>query len=489
MDDGIRMPFGKESFARSLDPNPTYNQAAPFLVSSKGRFIWSEDPFSFAFRDDELEITSKRSHVTLDEGHSDLQNAYKAAQKQYFTPQGKLPDPVLFTAPQYNTWIELMYDQREDKILSYAEEIVSQGFPPGVLMIDDNWQEDYGSWEFHPGRFSDPKAMVKRLHALGFKVMLWTCPFVSPDSAVARELASKDLLLKDEYGQFAIRQWWNGFSAVLDFTNEGAVTWYHEQNKRLMDDYGVDGFKLDGGDPTYYRDMDQAAIPAHASDHCRAYNLIGLDYPLNEYRAAWKCAGLPLAQRLADKAHSWGTNGLASLIPNGLAQGLMGYAFTCPDMIGGGEYQNFTAQSKNLDQELIVRYAQCSALFPMMQFSVAPWRVLDEQHLGYCLQAAKIHHDFGAEILELAQNAAITGEPIIRHMAYSFPKQGYEEIQDQFMLGNNLLVAPVLVKGARTKLVQFPPGTWFGDDGKAVKGPCQLEVDAPLGRLPRYRLL
>lgn len=190
---------------------------------------------------------------------------------------------------------------------------------------------------------------------------------------------------------------------------------------------------------------------------------------------------------LADKAHSWGADGLGSLIPNGLAQGLMGYAFTCPDMIGGGEYQNFTAHSKNLDQELIVRYAQCSALFPMMQFSAAPWRVLDEKHFNYCLNAARLHYKLGQEIFELAQHSALTGEPVIRHMAYVFPQQGFEDINDQFMLGNDLLVAPVVKQGVTTKNIRFPEERWVGDDGSVVEGPVSLEVRAPLARLPWYR--
>ncbi|MCG8514154.1 MAG: hypothetical protein MI740_08435, partial [Halanaerobiales bacterium] len=95
----------------------------------------------------------------------------------------------------YNTWIELMYDQNQEDILKYAHDIIDNGFPPGVLMIDDNWQEDYGKWDFYPSRFSNPKAMMDELHNLGFKVMMWVCPFVSPDCDVYRDLASKGAFL------------------------------------------------------------------------------------------------------------------------------------------------------------------------------------------------------------------------------------------------------------------------------------------------------
>jgi len=69
-----------------------------------------------------------------------------------------------------------------------------------------------------------------------------------------------------------------------------------------------------------------------------------------------------------------------------------------------------------------------------------------------------------------------------------FPDQGYEQIADQFLLGNEILVAPVLQPGRRSRSVVFPPGSWRGDDGSLVQGPTVQEVSAPLARLPWYRV-
>lgn len=485
--DGIHMPYRDKEFKQELNPNKTFNQAVPFLLSNKGRYIWSDDPFDFRVSDGFLYLENCRGDIIKEEGLHNLRGAYQEAQGRHFPPSGELPEELLFTSPQYNTWIELMYDQGEDKILKYAQDIVDNGFPQGVLMIDDNWQEDYGVWDFHPGRFQNPKAMIEKIHDLGFKVMMWVCPFVSPDSATFRKLKKKGFLIKDSLGRTAIRGWWNGYSAVLDFTNGDARKYFSEQLRFLMDEYGVDGFKFDGGDPKFYREEDLSYITAHPNVHCEKYASLGLDFRLNEYRACWKLGGQPLVQRLADKAHSWGNGGLAPLIPNGLAQGLMGYSFICPDMIGGGEYQNFLASSDNLDEELFVRYAQCSALFPMMQFSAAPWRVLSEEYNGYCLEAALLHKKMGIEILEIAKESAITGEPIMRHMAYNFPDAGYEHIKDQFMLREDILVAPVLEKGATNRQVTFPKGSWQDEDGIIIQGPVVQEVNAPINRLPWFR--
>lgn len=485
--DGIYMPYGDKNFKRELNPNKTFNQAVPFLVSNKGRYIWSDDPFDFRIEEGFLYIENCEGEIIKEEGFDSLKEAYKAAQNKHFPPSGKLPEELLFTAPQYNTWIELMYDQREDKILEYAQSIIDNGFPPGILMVDDNWQEDYGVWKFHAERFKNPKGMINKLHDLGFKVMLWVCPFVSPDSATFRDLAKKDFFIKDGNGEIAIREWWNGFSAVLDFTNEEVCKYFYGQLKSLVDEYGVDGFKFDAGDPVYYSKDDNCHVPSHPNVHCEKYGLFGLEFKLNEFRACWKNGGQPLVQRLSDKAHSWGYDGLATLIPNGLAQGLMGYSFVCPDMIGGGEYQSFLASSNNLDEELFVRYAQCSALFPMMQFSAAPWRVLSKKYSVYCLQAALLHKKMGLEILEIAKRSAITGEPIIRPMAYEFPEGNYENIHDQFMLGENILVAPVLKKGMTKRKVIFPKGKWQDGDGDIIEGPKMDMVDAPINKLPWFR--
>ena len=155
-------------------------------------------------------------------------------------------------------------------------------------------------------------------------------------------------------------------------------------------------------------------------------------------------------------------------------------------MIGGGQFASFLGVDQTkLDQELIVRSCQVHALMPMMQFSVAPWRILDEKHLAICRDYARLHEKMGAYILEQAYHAAKTDEPIIRHMEYAFPHQGFVDCKDQFMLGDRYLVAPVLTK-EHTRKVMLPEGVWVDDTGKKFKGPKTIEVTAPLERLPWF---
>jgi alpha-glucosidase len=218
--------------------------------------------------------------------------------------------------------------------------------------------------------------------------------------------------------------------------------------------------------------------------HSEEFARLGLDYPLNEYRATWKMGGQPLAQRLRDKNHDWAD--LRKLIPGILNQGVMGYAFTCPDLIGGGEYLSFR-ETKTIDEELVVRAAQVHALMPMMQFSAAPWRVLHPDNMKIAREAARLHEQLGPEILALAKHSAASGEPIVRALEYQYPNRDYGAITDEFLLGEEILVAPVLHKGATARTVVFPPGAWRGDDGRLVRGPTKETVNAPLTRLPWWR--
>ncbi|QHW32726.1 glycoside hydrolase [Paenibacillus rhizovicinus] len=491
INDGVCMPFGDAPYVRDLRVTDD-NQAAPLLLSNLGRYVWSEDPFAFRIDDKELTIYDAGGQITFEEGHGTLQGAYLHASRAHFPPSGLMPDPLAFTAPQYCTWVEMFYEATQAKIIRYAESILENGMPPGILIIDDNWMRDYGMWDFDRYRFPDPKAMVDTLHEMGFKVMLWVCPYVSADCTAYKRLLAADLLMLNRDGSPLIRRWWNGYSAVVDYTKETGATWFRGQLDLLSERYGVDGFKLDAGEPILPDGGDvlgQVAWsrPVREMEDCQSYAKLGIGYPLSELRMCWKLGNQPLLQRQRDKHHSWDRYGLSGLIPNAIAQGLLGYAFNCPDMIGGGMDGDINSPDFRFDAELFVRYVQCSVLFPVMQFSMAPWRVLRDEQLAWCLDAVRLRTELGPEMLDLARRSAEDGQPILRSMEFAYPGHGYATVQDQFMLGDRFLVAPVLEKGETSRIVRFPEGRWLGDDGQEFVGPAEATVPAPLARLPWYR--
>ena len=140
-------------------------------------------------------------------------------------------------------------------------------------------------------------------------------------------------------------------------------------------------------------------------------------------------------------------------------------------------------------KELFVRWAQANAFMGMMQMSVAPWRVLSEKNAMRVIDALKLHASMGETFYALAQNASKTGEPITRHMAYVFPGQGFEHVDSQFMLGDRLLVAPVLEKGATEKSIHLPNGHWRNRNGEVFQGGRTITLPITLDDIPHFERL
>ena len=246
------------------------NQLVPLFLSSEGEYMWGDQAFTFEAKEGKILISEPTTAV---KAGKTLREAYMAAQAKFFPANGQLPDTLFFTMPQYNTWIELMYNQNQVDILRYAHAVIDNGFPAGVLMIDDNWQRYYGNFEFKVERFPDAKAMIDELHALGFKVMVWICPFVSPDSPEYRDLESKGYLLRKPDGGTAILNWWNGYSACYDLTNPAAADYFVSVLHRAQEEYGIDGFKFDAGDNNCYASTAISAYDQNATnvDHTTSW--------------------------------------------------------------------------------------------------------------------------------------------------------------------------------------------------------------------------
>lgn len=480
VDVGSHIPYSAKTDCTICVGDVGEDQSAPIYLSTMGRYLYSAGPFTIRFHNG---VITTDDEVELGEGFSTLKGAHQAVADKYFVKTDRIPDEQFFRVPQYNTWIELMYNQNQKQILEYAHSIVDSGLTPGILMIDEGWSEDYGVFDFYPGRFEDPRAMVQELHELGFVVMLWVTPHISPDSNAFRALRDTEYLLKDENGKFAVREWWNGFSCVLDLSNPGARNWLREKLAYATETYGVDGFKFDAGDASMYRSTDRSFSPRLPQDHTTDYDSFASEYTFNELRAVWNLGGAPLVCRLHDKMHSWDQDGLNCIIPNTLIQGLIGCYYGCPDMIGGGNYGSFIQNGFQLDQELYLRWLQASLFCPMIQFSIAPWRVLTPENYRTVLELLQLRERYAPEIISLAYHAAQAHEPIVRPVEYEFPHQGYEKETSMYMLGNRYLVIPVLEKGVSQRSIKLPAGTWKDAQGNIYPGGRITTFKYPLEKI------
>lgn len=502
---GTKMPFTEKTDLKiDLRKDNYHNQCASLLLSDRGRVIWADAQALFTLKNGEITVESD-SEIVVTKGGDSLPEAYRFAMRKWFPASGKMPDPLFFSAPQINTWIELTYHQNEKDILGYARSMIDNGVPAGVLMIDDTWQAGYGDWRFEPTRFKDPKGMMDKLHAMGYKVMLWMCPYVGMDLPSFRRVAwgtnPDDVRGYPVKGGFLAEKgkrpvangrveakacrWWNGYSAFLDFSHPNANAWFTEVLDGLVRDFGVDGFKLDGADLTAYNLKTCEALDPKATNGSlnNGYAAYALKYPFCEIRNLWRLQQMPVVVRLHDKPHTW--EALRRITADMIAAGVIGQPFICPDMVGGGEWTTFIPGSP-FEPDLFVRSAQIHALCPMMQFSASPWRVLDAEKQQIVRDTVALRQKFAPMFVELAKKAATDGEPILRGLEYNYPNQGYASVIDEFMMGADLLVAPQMEKDATTRDVVIPPGTWKADDGTTVVGPKTITVKTPLARLPHF---
>lgn len=475
------MPFDKDTeYSVDLAGVFTNNQINPFFISDRGRFIYSDSGFRISFCRSKISVEGNGDIVFGQE--PDMRLAHRKAAEGHFSRSKEPPQELLFTRPQYNTWIKFMYDQNEDGILSYAESILDAGLPAGELILDCGWQEYYGLWDFHSGRFRDPKGMVDKLHGMGFKVVLWIVPFVSPDSAVFRDYRQRGLLIRRKDGAPYLAEWWDGYSAVLDFTNPDAVSEFRAITDGLAAKYGVDGFKQDGGD-LYFYDKDALCYGSSLTEkQCEAYGAEAERFPLNELRSCFSLGGKSIVQRAADRHHSWDKeHGIKSLIPIATVQGLMGYPFSCPDMVGGGDYGNFLKREGNLNREIFIRYCQVAALMPMMQLSFDFWKTLDAEATEICRAYCCLRSGISDYILKLRDNAYMSFVPMVTTPEFF----GYGDCgEDIFMLGEDVLVAPVTSPDTCERTVRIPNGKWLYYGIELDGG--TYTVSAPIHVLPVF---
>ncbi|MDR3293641.1 MAG: glycoside hydrolase family 31 protein [Clostridiales bacterium] len=488
--DGVQMPVNAvRDYYQDNSVSGFGDQSSPFFVSNKGRYVWSEDGFVTTFQKGHVKFESETAEIKLYEGYETLKGAFLAASKAHFPPDGNMPDELMFKIPQYCTWIEMKKRQTQNGVLRYAESILECGMPAGEIIIDDGWQRTFGDWRFKSKRFPDPKGMVEKLHKMGFKVILWIVPFVDKNAPDFTYLADNDCLVKNADGTVAFRKWWDGSDAVLDFSAPKAVEWFFGVVRGLMTEYDADGFKQDAADNKFYRADDITAGGVSPNGQTELWMKSALNFPFNELRASFKGGGIGVAQRLGDKRHRWAEyGGVRALIPNSLLLGITGHPFSCPDMIGGGLASDFWRPQEFYDHELFVRWAECSTLMPMMQYSLSLWRLRNQKTAELCRHAANFHLKFSDYIIKYAKAARKSGEPIVRYMEYSYPNEGMEEVKQQYMLGDDYIIAPVVNKGETTKEVKLPKGSkWkLHSTGEIFEGGQTLSIKAEIDELPIF---
>lgn len=369
----------------------------------------------------------------------------------------------------------------------------------------------------HETRREAERKRTALFHEYGLTCLTYLNPFLSVDYAERFEQAAQLLQRRTDGRPYLYPAYIGGreppvtTEGQLDFTCPGAEELFVELAREALED-GHDGWMEDFGE---YTPPDAIAADGKTGD--RMHNL----YPVQFHAAGRRAAeiaggGKPVARMVrsgwtgsaphaplvwgGDPTTGWGFDGLASALVQGLSAGLSGIAFWGSD-IGGF----FTLGDQELDGELLIRWIQLGALSPLMRTKAegvaipprARPQIWDPDILPHWRRWAKLHVQLSPYLLRAASEYVETGMPLMRHMCLI---DRDSRRSDQYMLGPDLLVAPVLEPGLLHREVELPRGRWLDlwrsaqyddvsgrivlDTPRIVEGPATVVLPAPLDEVP-----
>ena len=400
------------------------------------------------------------------------------------------PSPDEFAAPAWNSWAQFYTTVTQQKFTAWATAIHQAGIGASSFSLDDGWMSHYGDFTFN-SKFPDPKAMADQVHSMGAKFGLWATLWENLDSANYKIAAAKGYLLKSKAdpSKPCTVTWWNGTAGIIDLANPAANKWLADQLAALKKSIGVDGFKFDTRfyDPSCATDpgtvaQDYTTLGAEFASH---YDLLGMGI-----RTHWTGAQkYGFTTREIDKGTDWAS--LNAAFHQALSLSTVGYPFVTTDMIGGSD--GGTPPTK----AVLIRWAQAAAVIPSMYSSTSPFGLLDQhgkpvtydaQTVQLYKKAVQLHQDLQPYIQTQVSRTLKTGEPIIKPIFFDYPTdQASYGIGDEWLLGDSMLVAPMLAAGT-TRSVHLPAGQWFDvNNHKVQRGPVTMaNYHVGLNQVPMF---
>lgn len=401
--------------------------------------------------------------------------------REYTEITGRAPVPPLWA---FGYWMGRCRYHSAEEMLDVARSMRARQVPCDVLHLDPDWLvTDRLNTDFiwNTDRFGDRAEFVAALREEGCRLSVWELPYLDPHSPRYAEAAEAGYLVRDVTGEIAEVAGTptpdGRHRALIDFTNAAAQNWWQHLHDDFLDD-GVAVFKTDFGEGL----PDDAAL-ADGTPAVHAHNL----YPLLYNRAVSEHIGArtgrpPLVWGRSGWAGShrypgqWGGDaestvaGLQATLRGGLSYALSAPGFWSHDI--GGFF------GPELTPGLYVRWTQLGALSPLMRAHGLrprePWE-FGEQALVICRDWIRLRYQLLPYLWQTAHRSAAAGLPMLRPMALEFPTDAFAAaIDDQFLLGDDLLVVPVLDDGLSPVTRQFyvPAGEWADIlDGSVVTGP------------------
>lgn len=475
--DNIALPFEMPFTINTATLGPTLYKAN-MMLSNRGRYIWSDTPLTVAYDGKKFRITPPEGSTspTLHKSGRTLREAYLMCCHKNFPPQQLTAPEVLFGGPIYELGGEdaLLYTQAD--VEAFAEMLTRRGAPAGTILLPMGWSSPSGAPIFDLEAFPTPKEMVAKLHSEGWRVMLTVTPYIMAAGRGFQQSRKSGQLMCDTSGHPTVFQTRLGYTACRNLTPQCAKA-LNTALISLQNNMGIDGFYLDCLD----------ALP-----------LLG-DQPdeLERFLTTWHSVGeglgavvlcTPSTHQLGGAASSVTTSRTASW--ESLAEGveiaveasLLGFQRTC--VAADLDFPTDSPESVASHENLILRTAQLAASLPIAIIPYALWSISNHQAVEELL---KWRAEVGPYYLSLAKQSATSAEPTLRHLEYQYPRTGFTNARDQFMIGDRYLVAPVVQEGSR-RMVRLPKGKWQDDQGRIIKGPRVIDTNVADGKMAIFKV-
>jgi alpha-D-xyloside xylohydrolase len=469
---------------------------APFFVSTRGYGLYlpGTRPSQFAL-DAPPETTTWR--VTVQSASLDcyvLDGPLPAAVlARYADLTGHPPMPPPWTLGVWKTAIG-----GQAHVLAEAQRLRRRHMPVSVIWSYDAVDEAVKlGWPYPifaripPGSYPDLPGFTAALHREGFKVL----GYLAPEFTRSRP----DFAYQVQHGYFVHAV--GGHIYLLDLTNPAALAWWQGNERQILTTLGFDGWFLDLGDrlPPSARFFNGLG----ARDMANRYPLLLAQAAEQVVRAVKPDAlfvmrsGFSGAQSLqpavwsGDQRANWSaTQGLPAAISAGLSWGIAGAPFWGSDI--GGYLDGGLPWTQQ--EELWMRWLEFGALSPIMRDQLGNMGynavyVWSNARTEAAFQFyAQLHQSLFPYLYSAARTAHLTGLPIMRHLFLAYPHDPcVYALNDEYLLGPDLLVAPVIAPGATSRQVYLPAGTWVDYwTGAVVAGGRSVSAAAPLARIPLF---
>jgi alpha-D-xyloside xylohydrolase len=492
--------------------------SVPFMVSSRGYGLFWNNPAigtaTFGANKTEWHAVSTKKldyYITAGDTPAEIEEHYSLA-------TGRTP-----MMPEYGLgyWQCKLRYRNQEELLQVAREHKRRGLPMDAIVVDFFHWTRQGDFRFEPRDWPDPEAMVRELKEMGIETVVSVWPTIDERSENYGEMADKGYLVQADRGN-SNHMTWMGNTVFYDATHPGAQKFVWDKCKQNYYEKGIRCFWLDEAEPEYgpydfdnYRYYSGTALQCtntypvgYAKGFYDGLKEAGETEILSLVRCAW--AGSQKYGALTWSGDIYSSfRSMREQLQAGLNMSMAGIPWWTSDIGGflGGDIKD------DGFKELLVRWFAWGAFCPVfrMHGERSPWHEREREFIDNVRQLTSgqdnevwsfgdDNYDILKEYLfirerlrpyvrSLMKEASEKGAPVMRPLFYDFPEDKKSwEIEDAYMFGPDLLVAPVMEAGVTTREVYLPVGSDWVEayTGKSYTGGSLIVAEAPLAIIPVF---